>query len=124
MKISHDYFAKLWKEGDAGAAGICLQPIYRVTATDKPLETYWTDIPYGAKQLSHEELIKLNRSCNKNYKYYIYANNFFPILIYYLFIDRVFNLYHSVQSQLSFYRFGLKSFKILVENLYRKKLMV
>lgn len=56
-KETHEFLHELWKNGLAAELGICLLPMVRVTSSnDQQDEPMWTDIPFGFKKLTSEQL--------------------------------------------------------------------
>lgn len=66
-KETHDYFHKLWKNGDAAEAGVTLIPTIRIT-TDQPYDVPWKDVVYGYTDLSETALERFNSVHKRNYK--------------------------------------------------------
>lgn len=67
-KDTHDYFHKLWKNGDAFEAGVCLLPVIRLTTDSQPYTPLWSDIVFGYTELNKNASERLCAQHERNYK--------------------------------------------------------
>ncbi|XP_055841469.1 D-amino-acid oxidase [Episyrphus balteatus] len=63
----HNFLKQIWLSGDSGKAGVCLIPVIRLTANEKPMDDSWRDIVYGCKNLDKSELEAYSRLHNKTF---------------------------------------------------------
>lgn len=67
-KDTHDYFHKLWKDGEAAEAGVSLLPVIRMTTEDVPYDVPWKDVVFGCTDVSKETLARISAQQKRNYK--------------------------------------------------------
>lgn len=67
-KDTHAFFHKLWKNGNASEAGICMQPVTRLTTDPQEYDTFWKDVVFGYMLLNEKQLGRINSEHNSSYK--------------------------------------------------------
>lgn len=68
-KATHEYFHYVWKSGNAVKAGISLISSIRVTkSNDADSLFFWTDIVFGARKLTNQQLNELNHKQKTNFR--------------------------------------------------------
>lgn len=67
-KDTHDYFHKLWKEGNATEAGVSLLPVIRITTESQPYDVLWKKVVFGCTDMTKKTLERLSAEHNRNYK--------------------------------------------------------
>lgn len=67
-KDTHDFFHKLWKNGDAAEAGVSLLPVIRITTESKGFDVTWRDVVFGCTELNEKSIERFSQQHNRNYK--------------------------------------------------------
>lgn len=67
-KDTHDYFQKLWQNGDAYEAGICLLPVIQLTTESGGINAPWRHIVFGCTDLDAKAIEQYGRMHKRNYK--------------------------------------------------------
>ncbi|CAD7087070.1 unnamed protein product [Hermetia illucens] len=67
-KGMHDFLHELWLTDKAGEAGVCLVPCIRATTDLNGLKPYWDDVVFGFSKFTQQEVDRLNKEQNKDYK--------------------------------------------------------
>lgn len=67
-KDTHDYFHKLWKDGNAEEAGVSLLPTMRLTTEPNPYKALWKEVVFGCTDINTKTLKRLSEEHKRDYK--------------------------------------------------------
>lgn len=67
-KHTHDYFQKLWQNGDAIEAGVSLLPVIQLTTESGGINAPWRHIVFGCTDLDAKAIEQYGQMHKRNYK--------------------------------------------------------
>lgn len=67
-KDTHDFFLKLWQNGDGYEAGVCLIPVIVLTTEANGINAPWRDIVFKCMDLNAESIERFSEEQQRNYK--------------------------------------------------------
>lgn len=67
-KDTHDFFLKLWQNGDALEAGVCLLPVVQMTIESGGVQVPWRNIVFGCTDLDAKAIERYGKEHKLNYK--------------------------------------------------------